>query len=76
MGKIMNTCFLFLSIFEVFFMPFLNLNSMSETTGGHTISFVNAHKFGCVGKALPGLETKLVDIDNSTGEGEIHYNFD
>ena len=57
-------------------MPFLNLNSMSETTGGHTISFVNAHKFGCVGKALPGLETKLVDIDNSTGEGEIHYNFD
>ena len=43
---------------------------MSETTGAHTINFVNAQKFGTVGRALPGLETKLVDKDNSTGEGE------
>ena len=46
------------------------LYGMSETTGVHCVMVGDKPMLGCVGKSVPGAETKLVDMD-ADGNGEI-----
>lgn len=48
----------------------LELYGMSETTGPHTLSYLNSYKVGSTGKALPGCKTRFSEQDDK-GEGEI-----
>ncbi|KAG5306071.1 ACBG2 ligase, partial [Acromyrmex insinuator] len=50
-------------------IPLLEIYGMSEC-GGHTLIDINKYSMGGVGKTLPGLCTKLYNIDEH-GEGEI-----
>ena len=43
---------------------------MSETTGPHCLMVGDIPKLGCVGKAIAGVETKLINEDID-GNGEI-----
>ena len=48
----------------------LELYGMSETTGPHSLSYLNSYKVGSVGKAMPGCKTRFSEQDDK-GEGEI-----
>ena len=48
----------------------LELYGMSETTGPHTLSYLNSYKVGSVGRAIPGVKTRFSEPDDK-GEGEI-----
>ncbi|KYN09718.1 PREDICTED: very long-chain-fatty-acid--CoA ligase bubblegum-like [Trachymyrmex cornetzi] len=51
-------------------MPLLEGYGMSECSGAHTLNDINKYSVDGVGKTLPGLCTKLDNIDEH-GEGEI-----
>ncbi|XP_012055637.1 PREDICTED: very long-chain-fatty-acid--CoA ligase bubblegum-like [Atta cephalotes] len=51
-------------------MPLLEGYGMSECSGAHTITDINKYSMGGVGRTLPGLYTKLYNIDEH-GDGEI-----
>lgn len=51
-------------------MPILDVFGMSETTGGHSISTLEAPAFETSGKSMPGTKTKVINVDEK-GHGEI-----
>lgn len=53
-------------------MPLLEVYGMSESSAPHTMNLPWNYCLSSVGADLPGVTTKLVDVDkNVTGEGEI-----
>ncbi len=53
-------------------IPVLELYGMSENTGPHSTNVPGAWKLGSVGKALPGVKTKI-DQPDENGDGEVWY---
>lgn len=51
-------------------MPILDVYGMSESTGGHSLSKLEAPTFETAGKNLPGIKSKIVNQDEN-GHGEI-----
>lgn len=51
-------------------MPILDVYGMSESTGGHSLTTLEAPTFETSGKSLPGIKTKIVNLDEK-GHGEI-----
>ena len=51
-------------------MPILDVYGMSETTGGHSLSTIQASSFETSGKNMPGTKTKIINPDEN-GHGEI-----
>lgn len=51
-------------------LPIMDVYGMSETTGGHSLSTLEAPTFETSGKNMPGIKTKIINID-SNGHGEI-----
>lgn len=51
-------------------MPILDVYGMSETTGGHSLSTLEAPTFESSGKSMPGIKTKIINPDEN-GHGEI-----
>ena len=47
------------------------LYGMSETTGVQCVMFGDKPKVGCVGKTVPGAETKIDDMNDPGENGEI-----
>lgn len=52
-------------------MPILDVYGMSETTGGHSLSTLEAPTFETSGKAMPGIKTKITNPDEN-GHGEVN----
>lgn len=51
-------------------LPILDVYGMSETTGGHSLSTLDAPAFETSGKNMPGIKTKIINPDEN-GHGEI-----
>jgi long-chain-fatty-acid--CoA ligase ACSBG len=51
-------------------MPILDVYGMSESTGGHSLSTLEAPFFETSGKNMPGIKTKIINLDEK-GHGEI-----
>lgn len=51
-------------------MPILDVYGMSETTGGHSLSTLEAPTFETSGRSMPGIKTKIINTDEK-GHGEI-----
>ena len=51
-------------------MPIHDVYGMSESTGGHSLTTLEAPTFETSGKSMPGIKTKIVNHDDN-GHGEI-----
>lgn len=51
-------------------MPIVDAFGMSESTGGHALSTLEAPSFETIGKNMPGTETKFLNPDTN-GHGEV-----
>lgn len=52
-------------------MPIIEIFGMSESSGGHSFSKLDAPSFETIGKGLPGVQTRIRNPDEN-GHGEIY----